>query len=183
MAEPTVGLSPEELWERRAFSGGRVSAAVNEVLRRLRTELPGYIDYANGQLGLSGDLVIPGPLGYYVAPERLLDEHLNCLLASASLQKVARGTQNFHNRIVLTIYLVYDRSTVAEEINTTWDAAELVAQVLHQYLTGCVNEAGQVCWRSLTPQVCERLPHEWRNCGGVAMPYLLVQDPSDEVWM
>lgn len=183
MPETTPALTPEELWAQRGTSGGRVSLAVNEVLRRLGTELPDYIDYVNDQLGLGGDTAIVQPVGYYVAPERLLDGHMNSVLVGASVQKVAQGTRNFYSRITVTIYLVYERATVPEQINTAWDAAELVTQLLHQYLTGCVNPEGQVCWRSLSPQSYEQLPSEWTDCSGVAMPFLLVQQPSDEMWI
>jgi hypothetical protein len=182
MSAPTVALTNEEKWARRKLTGGRVSIAVNEILRRLREEVNPYIEYVNDQLELTGDLAIPTFDGFYIAPESLQDSYLNSVLVDVSLEKIPNGTRNHRNRAIVSIYAVSDPITVAEEVSNAWDRCELITHVLDQYLTGCVDLEGRVCWRNLGPQKVEMLPEKWEQYSGVTLTYLLSQDPSDETW-
>lgn len=178
----TPARTPEQAYEALSLIGGRFSLALNEARRRLETELPPLIDLANTRASRSGLKAIELPKDYYIAPEKLTDNYLNCVLVGGSVNKVPQGTRGFKNEALLTVYIVNQRIETPSQTDDAWDRSDLATAVLHGYLSGCADLQGRWAWRQLIPLSQEMLPAEYAEYSGVALNYKCVQSHSDEFW-
>ena len=179
----TVALTPAQKGAKAPLLGGRVSVALAELKRRLKTELPPQIAHQNEILGLTGNATIEAPKGYAIAPlGALAAGHVGHVLVGASIEKVPSGTRAFRNQVMLHVYLIGERAETETQTLQRHDLAEIVGITLYPYLVGCADESGRMCWRELVYRDSGPLPGDWKQFSGLAMNFLLVQSPSDDTW-
>lgn len=183
MAE-TEALTPAQLHDLIGFTGGRISVALVEMLRRLEAEVPAMIEYENTRQGWTGDQALTAPAGYHQAPTVLTDDYINCVCVGVSVNKINQGTRQFRNEGVLTVAIIDQRIEVGQQVTQGWDRSDIIAAVLHQYKSGCVDPNGRWVWRQLAYLRQEALPvGEGANYSGVLISYKVVQDPNDTFWI
>ncbi len=180
----TPSWTPEEVWANLQFVDGRVFCAFNEIIRRLRTELPAAIDYANAQLGYDEDSGILKPRGYYVAPtSELTDSYINTVIVGGESTTEVQHPGDFKNVTQVVVYSIHERFEIAEQYADSLDRSGLIRGILLRYLTGCVDPQDRPVWRQLEPTGVSPLPERYATYSGVAMRYTMVQTPNFNNWI
>lgn len=159
-------------------AGGRPSVAIAEILRLMRTELPGEIAYANTKNSVSIDC----PVNFAEAPEIIDDTFQNTLIVACSVNTEAQAVRFFRDEITLTIYWIRKRIQVREQVDNAWDAAPLIRAILYNVLTKSVNPDGLNVWKEILPQGIRTLPPQWAVYSGIAVPFLVRQGPGQLFW-
>jgi hypothetical protein len=159
-----------------------VSVAVEEVKRRLEESLPGNLTYTNTVNGLTDDRAMELPKGYYLAPESLTDDYINCVLVGADVHAERAGGPTQRNVVSIVVYLVNDRIRTGTQVKNTWDRGEVLRDTMLQFLRDCVDPEGRTVWRQLVWRDMSLLPEPYQEYSGIAITYTLVQDPSDQLW-
>lgn len=180
----TSSWTPEEAHENIGFTGGRISLALIEVLRRLERDLPLLIAYENERQGWTGDQALKAPAGYHQAPESLTDDYINTVCVGVSVNKINQGTRQFRNEGALRVAIIHERIEIGQQVTKAWDKSDLAALALHKFKSGCVNPDGLWAWRQLAYLRQEALPADpGANYSGVVISYKVVQDPNDTFWL
>jgi len=164
------------------LTGGRTGIALREVLRRLENELPPLLAFENTRLGLSGNAAFRPFTSYGVAPTVPTKGHANNLYASLSVKFEPQGLIGFKRVDTLSLFLIESEWKIDEQMFSAYDRSDLVGKVLHNYLSGCRDAKGRVCWKTLAPQTQGALPQEWSEYAGVQMNYLLLQAAGNDLW-
>lgn len=162
--------------------GGRTSVALQEVIRRLSTEVGPLIASENARLGLTGNAAWLNFDRYDVAPYLPSRSHANECLVKIHADFTPQGPRAFRRADTLSIFLIEGKWTAGAQFLAALDRSELVLKVLHNYLTGCVDPLGRNAWRTLCPKTQGELPDEWREYAGIRLDYDLFQSAGDDLW-
>lgn len=178
MAE-TLNPTDEQFYEALPLVDNRLSIALNEILRRLRDNMPAKIDYINTQLGHPSGKGIKEPNGYYLAPGILTDTYINTILVGAATSTVAGSPKTFKNETQIVVYSIGRKIEVMEQVDDAFDRSGVIRGILYHFLTGCEDADGRQCWQLLEPSGLSMLPEAYANYAGVACYYRMVQADLD----
>lgn len=162
---------------------GRVSVALAELKRRLWRNLPALIDDYNTQLGFdTPDVQIRSPEFIHAGPVGETQGLLNGILLAASAQTEFEGNGQFKNEYSISIYSVDERIETEAQYHRHWDRTELIRVALFPFLSGCIDTANRVCWRSLVPMQSGVEMADWEQYAGFYVFYRMTCDPSQNTW-
>ncbi len=155
--------------------GGRISIALNEILRLMRDNLPADIAYVNAQCGYAQG--IPIPASYYMAPERVKPDDINYIIVGASVPMRSEGAGQF--KAVSTVELVTVNQTITdrEQSMDQWDRAWIMAALLYRTLGGWTNPAGQTVWSNLRPMAIAEAGQNNDDYHAISITYEMTQYP------
>lgn len=181
----TPKWTPAEVWGNLQDVDHRPFAAYNEIIRRLKDELPAAIDYANEQLGFAGKkgIVKPKENGYRVAPAVLTEDYINTIIVSGATSTEVQHPGDFKSVTQVVIYSIDAREEVKEQFEDTLSRAGLIRGILLRYLTGCIDPDGRPVWRVLEPTGVTALPDRFAGYSGAALYYTMVQPPNENNWI
>lgn len=184
MAE-TLFPDNDDFFEFLPLVDTRVSVAINEIIRRLKYDLPRKIDAMNTRLNYPNGKGIRKPAAdaYYPAPAVLVDKHINSVVVGASVDSVAHSPGIMRNEPTIMIAVIDNRIEHPDQVTDTWDRAGIVKGCLYPYLHGCEDNQGRQCWTLLEPQSATVLPESYNNFSGISLYYRLIQDPTVDNWI
>lgn len=182
MATPTVNPAADNVLDvYLPLVGMGVGEAQQELVDRLKANLPGVITEYNTRNGLTGNRAIqPIEAGFHVAPAVLTEKYINSLLVGVAVETTPQGIGGaYKNEVEVVVYVIDRRVVIGEQVIQHWKRAELARACLHAFLHGCVNQDGRVCWRSLVPSGYSMLSSDWsQEYSGVAANFRMVIPPS-----
>lgn len=179
----TPNPTSAQYWANANKADGRISIGLRELKRRLETNLPPLIDYANTQLGrTTDDVKIRKPEFYTGAPVGSHKGKLNGVLMGVSNDAEFQGNAQFKNTYTVSIYTVDQKIETELQYWNHWDRAGLIRVALHGFLSGCIDVQNRVCWRSLVPQQTGVETADWETYGGLYLFYKMTCDPSQNTW-
>lgn len=184
MAE-TLFPTDDEFFEYLPLVDSRVSVAFNEIVRRLKIDMPLKIAALNTRLGYPSGKGIkpPAPDAYYPAPAVLTDKYLNSVLVGVAVSNQAHSPGVIRTEAQVVVYVIDRRIEHENQVTDAWDKAGVVKGCLYAYLTGCEDADGHQCWTLLEPTGTTALPESYGEYSGVACYYRMVQDPTVDNWI
>ena len=179
----TVNPSMAQYWAMASKVSGRASVGLAEIKRRLETNLPPLIAYANTQLSYTTpDVQIRTPEFFSSAPIGNVDNCINGIMLAASNDTEFEGSGQFKNTYAISIYSIDQRIETEEQYKLHWDRVELIRVALFPFLGGCIDASNRVAWRSLVPQQAGVEVADWAEYSGLYLFYQMTCDPSQNTW-
>ena len=167
--------TPAEIIARANSYLGRITPALDEILRLLRLDLPGCIEYANTQFKLG----LPAIEIWDYAQAR--NEVFPAILVSTSLQteEFGIGHMDVHNVVV---FVAYERQENRYEAQKAADIADLVRAVMLGYKDRKTDPVGRIVWNDLLPSGETQIPPEWAQWSGWGVHFQMRQTPGQTLW-
>lgn len=153
-------------------------AAWDELLRRLRVNLPRQIARKNAEHGFAQGRGIQVPKGFYRAPAIPDTKYLNTICVRLKSDHRPRAARTFETISHVEIFSIEDVARISEQVKTEEMRVALIYGVLHKYLAGCFNPQGQRVWNELIPGEVVDLPEspsEWQKYSGFVAGFDLIQ--------
>ena len=161
----------------------RLSIAINEILRRLKANMPSKIDFINTRLNYPAGKGIKKPAGYFLAPGILTDDYINTILVGAATSTTANSPRVFKNDSQITVYSIGRKIERDEQVDDSWDRSGVIRGILYHFLTECEDADGRQCWQLLEPSGVTMLPEPWGAYAGTTSFFRMIQaDTAADNW-
>lgn len=171
---------PDEILEALPLIGGRLSIAIDEIIRLMKEDLPLVIDRFNTINNLTAANKIPKATNVRIAPNDLESVEIDEILIEYSTEMRVNGTDNFTGFTTLMIHSIDERIVQGRHVQKISDRADLMAATLWACLGDYLSPiTGERLWSDLSYKTRSGLPGEWRKYNGVTLTYQLVQDMND----
>ncbi len=181
MGTPCTPPTPDEVYGYLPLIGGRVSIAMNEILRLMKFCLPDSIAFINAKCGYTDG--IPIPQSYRMAPEKLTKNDINSVLVGCSVGLPSEGAGQFKAVSNIQLYSINQPVTDREQVMDQWDRLWVMAAILRPSLGGWTDPAGRTVWNNLRPTAITALPQAWEDYSGVGITYEMTQYPyQSNLW-
>lgn len=152
-------------------------AAQDELIQRLKLNLPARIATLNTLYGLSGDDVIRVPAAYRPAPAVWRDEFINTVSVGLSVEDEDYSPGLFKTTGNITVYSLEGRvDNSFQSVRSMWLRARAIRGVLYHFLNACRNADNVLVWQQLRPRGVVLLPSG--TYWGVECRYSFVQVPG-----
>lgn len=181
MPNPTPDPTDEEVDAGIRLAHPGLWAAWDELLRRLRVNLPAQIARKNAEYDFDPEHGIQVPRGYYRAPATPTSVYSNTICVRLRAGHRARAARTFETISQVEIFSIEDSVRISEQVRTEEMRVALIYGVLHKYLAGCFNLQGQRVWNELLPGDVTDLPDEpseWQKYSGFVAGFTLIQRPD-----
>jgi hypothetical protein len=182
MAVRTPDPTEDEFFEGLTDVDGGVYAAMEEIVARLRINVPVKTDAFNARMGLTGPREVPKPKDYGITPGVMTDKHLNMVLVGCSTNTVAESPGIFRNESQVVIYSIAPRIEIEKQVKAAHHRAAIIRGIMLKFLTDCYDSEGRCVWRQLEPTGVSFLPQPYADYAGVACYYQMKQTPDDNFW-
>lgn len=153
MAE-TTNPTDQEFLDGLQFVDNDATLIYNEVVRRLRLNLPAKIAAMNTKLGyVSGyGIPIPDVDDIKLAPAVYDDNSINSVLVGGSVKTVSTAPRVFKNIVQVVVFSIDADIRTSYQASLVWQRAAAIRGVLYHFLTGCVDDQNRKCWNLMKPQ-------------------------------
>lgn len=181
MLTRTPDPTPQQVLANRRSCSLNIGRIQREIIKRLRSGVPGAIDLHNQQEGLSGLAAIKQPRMFGPAPSVLSDTWVNSVLVGWAYQTRPLAGRVFRHDVTITIYSVSERWSPGDDavMDRASQRGNVIEGLMDEFLTCCVDERGVVLWRTLTPMGMSGLPMDYGDgYAGVAIAYGLKATPG-----
>lgn len=182
--EPTPDPTDTEFLETLCLVDGGVFPALQELVNRLKANIPAKTTALNARLGLTGDraIPIPKPESFGVAPRVLSDAYVNSVLVGGATTTREQGFDAFQNETQVVVYSIGARIEDVQQLQDAHHRAAIIRGVLYHFRSTTVDDSGRVVWRVLAPTGVSLLPSPMDEYSGCACYFRMVQPPVENYW-
>lgn len=169
MLLPQTDPTPQEIITYCETAGGRLDLAWTEIIRLLRTCLPGAVTLFNTQFGRNVQL--PSDC-YYVQNEAPGDEFQTpAIFVGASID--TRGTAPLINEdtVHISLYVLTGMAERKPEIDDSFILAYLARGTMKKAQRGWCLPDGRMVWNSLLYRGITPLPDKWAKYSGATVHF------------
>lgn len=175
-------FAPEAIHALLPSIGGRISVALDEIIRIQKTFLPALI--ARENTALSKKIPVPSSKGYRLAPQTIDDNALNQILIAFASVTEPNGVRYFKDTWDVSLYSVDERLETPGQVGASTDRAKLIVGLMAPTFAGHQDSAGRKVWTTLVPTGLDSsLPPQYAGFAGTAVHFRLVQPPGANLWV
>jgi hypothetical protein len=184
----TPNPSDSQLREARFVASPNVAASLDELVARLRANLPREIALMNADYGWSGPeqiVAVPAKNIQRTAatpgagPNALI---ANSLLVGLTVESESIAPVTSKDKIAVSLYDVHGRVSIEQQWKPIERRLCAIRSVLYHFLVDCYDDEGRLCWKQLSFQNAVRLPKPYENFAGFELRYQMTITPDAAQW-
>jgi hypothetical protein len=180
----TPNPTHEEIRNQLPLHTGRISVALDEIVRRLQATLPREIAAHNAAMGYGTGRGVVAVKTIEIGPAVITDsflskEAIGKIFISASVESELISIGGLYtNNAPLSIYCIDAPIEVGQQMKMAFERIELIRGCLYPVASNCVDPRGRLAWKRLEPLGYSTLPPRITRYSGTKGDFRLMQPPN-----